>query len=29
MENVYAASTGPVEDETPVQTEEPSDGDEA
>ena len=29
VENVYAASTGPVEDETPVQTEEPSDGDEA
>ena len=29
VENVYAASAGPVEDETPVQTEEPSDGDEA
>ena len=29
VENVYAVSAGPVEDETPVQTEEPSDGDEA
>ena len=29
VENVYAVSVGPVEDEAPAQTEEPSDGDEA
>ena len=29
VENVYAVSAGPVEDEAPAQTEDPSDGDEA